>query len=108
MRKFEVWATARLLIAQHGTAALPLAESHAIGDLLCGDAEGSADWERVSDAVKAMLAEIPAAPSRWRRQSLIKDPSHRADGKGTASGTVNARPAGSATTATTTASALGS
>ena len=55
MGVIEVWATAKLLVSERGEKALLFADLQAIEDFLCGNAAASADWEQVSDAVRALL-----------------------------------------------------
>jgi hypothetical protein len=57
----DVWATAKQLVAQHGVEARLFAESQALEELLCGDAEGSAAWEQVTQAVELLLDHDPRA-----------------------------------------------
>jgi hypothetical protein len=57
----DVWKIARLLIERHGSDAAAVAESQAIEELVCGDADESATWEQVAAAVEALLSPPPAA-----------------------------------------------
>jgi hypothetical protein len=57
----DIWATAKQLVAIHGTNARIVAESQAFEDLLCGDAEASALWQQVTEAVETLLDHDPRA-----------------------------------------------
>ena len=63
MTTLDIQTTAKLLIQRYGLQARTYADCQALDEFLCGDKVASEDWERVSEAVEALLQGYPAPQS---------------------------------------------